>query len=223
MLTKPWRAFCRFLATDRGLSSFFIMIVVVAFVVPPLGSPSLARRLVLDIFFSLLLIAGIVSMSRRRRIVVPAAVVAVIAIIFRWAALLGSSPLLEIPGYLSAITIHLLFCIVVLTEVLRKGLVTGHRILGAIGAYLLLGIAWSHAYDLIEYLSPGSFAGSITHLGRFTSWTYFSFVTLASIGYGDIAPLHPVARSLATAEGITGQFYMAVLIARLVSDLRTQN
>ena len=58
----------------------------------------------------------------------------------------------------------------------------------------------------------------VTDGGRFSSWTYFSLVTLATLGYGDIAPVHPVARSLVTAETITGQLYLAILIARLVSQ-----
>jgi hypothetical protein len=101
---------------------------------------------------------------------------------------------------------------------LKKGPITAYRIQGAIAVYLLLGLAWAHTYDLIEYLSPGAFTGTITDSARFSSWMYFSFVTLATLGYGDITPMHPVARSLAVAEAITGQLYLAILIARLVSQ-----
>jgi Na+/H+-dicarboxylate symporter len=126
--------------------------------------------------------------------------------------------LLELLDFLTTITATIFFAIVVLSQVLKKGPITPHRIQGAIAVYLLLGFAWAHVYALIEYLSPGAFTGAVSASGRFTSWMYFSFVTLATLGYGDIAPLHPIARSLATAEAITGQLYLAILIARLVSQ-----
>jgi len=115
-------------------------------------------------------------------------------------------------------TYAILYCVVILTRVLKKGPITIHRIEGAIAAYLLLGFGWATAYEIVEYLNPGSFTGIQAGLAGFSSWIYFSFVTLATLGYGDIAPLHPAARSLATAEAITGQLYLAILVARLVSQ-----
>ena len=120
--------------------------------------------------------------------------------------------------YVATIVSVLLFCMMILTRVFKKGPITFHRIEGAIAVYLLLGLAWAYAYQLLAYLDPGAYSGAVTASGGFSSWTYFSFVTLATLGYGDIAPVHPVARSLATAEAITGQLYLAILIARLVSE-----
>ena len=94
-----------------------------------------------------------------------------------------------------------------------------NRIVGAICVYLLLGVMWSIAYSVLEYLQPGSFNG----LTEFASpvwnpdWIYFSFVTITTLGYGDILPLTQAARALAFAEAIAGQFYIAVLVAGLVS------
>lgn len=218
MIQKVWQALTHFWATDRGLSIFLIMIVLVTFVLPPLGSLGIIGRVIFDIFFSLLLISGIVSMSERKKVFVIAAVSAMIALVFRWTDSVAPFPVLDVLDQLTTISCNILFCIIILTRVLKKGPVTFHRIQGAVAAYLLLGLTWAHAYGLIEYLMPGSFAGNVVGSGRFSSWTYFSFVTLATLGYGDISPVHPVARSLATAETITGQLYLAILIARLVSQ-----
>ena len=217
--SKIWESFSRFWATDRGLSIFLVMIIVVVFVLPSLADlVGIARRLFFDIFFSLLLISGITSMSERRRVLITLAGISIVALAVRWIDSFNASALLDVLNYFATITAIILFSIVVLSQVLKKGPITVHRIEGAIAVYLLLGLAWAHTYELIEYLSPGAFIGAITTSARFSSWVYFSFVTLATLGYGDISPVHPVARSLAVAEAITGQLYLAILIARLVSQ-----
>jgi len=94
-----------------------------------------------------------------------------------------------------------------------------NRIVGAICIYLMLGVMWSIAYSVLEYLLPGSFKG-LTELATPAwnpDWIYFSFVTITTLGYGDITPLTQTARSLSFAEAIVGQFYIAVLVAGLVS------
>jgi hypothetical protein len=94
-----------------------------------------------------------------------------------------------------------------------------NRIVGAICVYLLLGVMWSIAYAVLEILQPGSFNG-LTELASPVwnpDWIYFSFVTITTLGYGDILPMTQTARSLSFAEAIVGQFYIAVLVAGLVS------
>jgi len=94
-----------------------------------------------------------------------------------------------------------------------------NRIVGAVCVYLLLGVMWSIAYSALEYSQPGSFKG-LTELASPAwnpDWIYFSFVTITTLGYGDITPLTQTARSLSFAEAIVGQFYIAVLVAGLVS------
>jgi hypothetical protein len=110
-----------------------------------------------------------------------------------------------------------LMAIVVLAQAFRAGPVNVHRIQGAVAAYLLLGMAWGSAYQLVAALSPGAFASASTAAIGSRSWIYFSFVTLTTVGYGDMTPVHPVARSLAVMEALTGQLYPAILLARLVS------
>jgi voltage-gated potassium channel Kch len=101
--------------------------------------------------------------------------------------------------------------------VLRSGPVTRRRIEGAIAAYVLLGVTWAQAYEMVALAHAGAFAGRVDDTGGFTGWLYYSFVTLTTVGYGDIVPVHPIARSLAVLEALTGQLYPAILLARLVS------
>jgi hypothetical protein len=86
------------------------------------------------------------------------------------------------------------------------------------GAYLLAGIFFGVLYHAVESVWPGSFAaaGAIKEFPLFDA-IYFSFVTLATLGYGDLVPVSGVARGLAVVEAVSGQLFLAVMIARLVS------
>jgi voltage-gated potassium channel len=102
----------------------------------------------------------------------------------------------------------------VLVSVLRGGRVDGERICAALCVYLLAGVAFGGVLAALEVAAPGSLAGAGDDIG---SAVYFSFMTLTSVGYGDVAPVAPAARALAMLEAVFGQLYLAVLIARLVS------
>ena len=97
--------------------------------------------------------------------------------------------------------------------------ISANRIIGAVCVYLMLGVIWALMYSLMETVIPGSFAGLADQAANSKwnpDWVYFSFVTLTTLGYGDILPLTFSARSLAYFEAIIGQFYLAVLVAGLV-------
>ncbi|NLX97188.1 MAG: two pore domain potassium channel family protein [Rhodopirellula sp.] len=106
---------------------------------------------------------------------------------------------------------------------------SGGEAFGAVCGYLLLGIVWSLVYCALETASPDSFRvpqpmGSDVAAARPDrgALSYFSFITLATVGYGDVTPTTPLARSLAWLEAVTGQFYLAVLAAGLVGFKVTQ-
>jgi hypothetical protein len=118
------------------------------------------------------------------------------------------------------ITGALVVAYVVGRAVFAPGVVTTHRVLGAIVLYLNFGLLATTIYRLIWDLAPNSFTGipaSVTSPQASASILYFSFVTLTTIGYGDILPVHPFARALADFEGIIGQLYPATLLARLIT------
>jgi hypothetical protein len=96
-------------------------------------------------------------------------------------------------------------------------------VLGAFCGYLLLGVLFGHLYCIMEYSTPGSFEGrglvpQLLPAGGRLHYilTYFSMITLTTLGYGDIVPATDAARGLSAVEAITGQFYIAVLIAELI-------
>src|SRR5262249_45053124 len=112
---------------------------------------------------------------------------------------------------------------VILQSIFKERTVSADSIYGAFCGYLLIGLSFGHVYCVLEVLSPGSFHGGGDFARRiqiedwrFFDMTYYSLMTLTTVGYGDIIPGSQTARSLAASEAIIGQFYLAVLIAELI-------
>ena len=110
-------------------------------------------------------------------------------------------------------------------QIATENNISTNRIVGAICVYLMLGVIWALSYGLLELMIPGSFGGlaeGAVTLSWSPDWLYFSFVTLATLGYGDVLPLTFFSRTLAYFEAIVGQFYLAVLVAALVGAYLTE-
>ena len=202
---------------DRGLPMFLALLVLLVLVLPSLGLEGSDERLYSDIATTLMLLFGIAVVSGHRRLFILALLAAAAALIVRWAVWLRPPGALGTwPEIVSCATV-LVFSLMILVEVVRPGPVTIGRVQGAVAVYLLLGIGWASAYAVAEHVFPGSFVSTDGAPATVSDWIYFSFVTLTTVGYGDVVPAHRVARSLAIGEALTGQLYIAVLLARLVS------
>jgi hypothetical protein len=208
-------ALTRFWTEDKGLSIFSALLLIVVFVIPPLLVPGGGRRLPGDIAWALLLISGVRALGEQRlgrRVLMPVALATLALNLASWVV-----PVTETWVVGTSLLSLLLFLIVVLAQTLRAGAVTLHRILGAIAAYLLLGIIWAYAFALLTHLRPEAFSGPVDLADGPRAFFYFSFVTLTTVGYGDVLPVHPAARSLAMLEAVTGPLYLTILVSRLVS------
>jgi len=115
-------------------------------------------------------------------------------------------------GVITAALLHNIFSV--------REEVTADLIFGVISVYLLMGSMFAMAHLLIEVLQPGSFSGlnfpEASMNNDYPSFVYYSFVTLTTLGYGDITPLSRIAGTLAYSEAIMGQMYLSILVARLV-------
>ena len=103
-------------------------------------------------------------------------------------------------------------------QVLFTGAVDANRIVGAICIYLLMGLIWALMYLFIAQSIPGAFNGveQVVWYENFADVAYYSYVTLTTLGYGDISPVAPIARFLVYMEAVVGVFYMAILVASLI-------
>ena len=212
-----WSNFRRFWETDRGLSIFLFLLLALIFVVPAAGLTGPVGRAVIDVVFTLLMLAGVAAVSRQKTSTRVVSGVAVTGLALRWFGQFVPSESMEVIIALSGVASLVTLAYVVLAQVFRAGPVTRHRIMGAIAVYLLLGLAWGEAYFALALGAPGSFSLASSATLNPQNWMYYSFVTLTTVGYGDITPVSSVARSLAILEALTGQLYPAILLARLVA------
>jgi hypothetical protein len=202
--------------TDAGLSALLVFVFFLLMVAPPLIGAELLPPGVFDVLFSLVVVSGVVAVAEKKWVSIGSIVLAVATLLIRWLHFgLGRTALAIVDAGLGAFTLFLFACMV-LVQVLRKGRITLHRVRGAVAAYLLFGLSWAAAYQLVFVARPNAFRLDAAKDPRL-ELVYYSFVTLTTVGYGDITPLIPFARSLAIAEALVGQLFPAVLIARLVS------
>jgi hypothetical protein len=215
-MLKPRRALDQFWEAEESLSVLLVLLIVVALILPAVRPGEAAPGPLTVIVFSCMLVAGAATAWRHHRWVVRAvAVMCLIALPGQWLTWARPGDASAAWNAATEAVVLLLLALVVLSTVLRAGTITRRQIEGGIAAYLLLGLAWASAYRWLALADPLAFAG--VDLGTGKQWIYYSLVTLTTMGYGDITPVHPVARSLAVAEALTGQLYVAILISRLVA------
>ncbi len=216
------RAFEAMWSETWGLPIMLGLLTVLIFILSPLapqgmGSPALAT------VYSLLLLSGVATLGGTRPF--RGKVAATLAI--GWVVveiLLIARPTFTTLISEAVVAILALYFLqfAILAQVFRGGQLNAHRIEGAVAAYLLIGLGWAWAYRLLLLIQPAAFAPSASpatgqDLNVGTNLIYFSFTTLTTVGYGDIVPVGPFARSLANFESVIGQLYPAILIGRLVS------
>ncbi len=177
--------------------------------------------LVVAFLFSLVLLAGVAAVADRKRILVIAIVLAIPSVAGRWINYFRPD-LVPSPFFLIAGLVLIFFVVAnLLRFVLRAPTVNTEVLCASISAYLMLGLMWAMAYWLVDRLTPGGAFSFNTNAGPRSmngfNGFYFSFVTLSTVGYGDITPVSRIAKWLAAMEAMTGLLYVAVLIARLVS------
>ncbi len=203
--------------SQANLSLFLALLILLVFVVPSLGLERRDERLYSEVASSVLLISGVAIAWRQRAVFWLASCLGVVTIFVRWAALPSlTGTTRSIWPHLLTIAAILMLLFILLSQVFAPGPVTPARIQGAIAVYLLFGIGWANAYAIVASRVPGSFTLPGRDLSSAAEWFYFSYSTLTTVGFGDIVPAHPIARSLSVAEVLTGQLYLAVLIGRLV-------
>ncbi len=210
----------RFGQSDWSLSALLVLLVVDIFIVDPLIQFQESPGVLTPAGFSLFLLSGVAAALRSRAATAIVGIFAAISFIVRWAGHMHPNMALARADAASSLAFCVLLGAVILAQAFRPGPINLHRIQGAIAVYLLLGLAWAFAYTLVALGDPAAFnfpAAALNPQHLHARLLYFSTTTLTTLGYGDITPVNPIARSLASLEGITGQLFPVLLLARLVS------
>ncbi len=189
------------------------LIVLYPFVAGDTPAPGVFGVFAIPVF-----IAALWAIASERRVLIVAAALGSAAIVgnsIRFTTRAGGTFL---PGILVTVLFLGFVTAVIVRRVVLAREITIDTLYGAVTAYLFLGVTWGMAYGFVGQLEPGSFRSLVATDGRvaWPAFTFFSFITLTSVGYGDIVPSSGAARTLAMLEAITGVMYQALLIARLV-------
>lgn len=200
---------------------FYLLIALVTFLlVNPFLTDNHLSNLILLIFFTLIMIFSIHSVAQHAYLGVVTAGLALISFFSYWYILwINASQ----AAYVIHFSLNIIFLSVILFSVIssvaKQRIITADTLFGAICGYLLIGFTWSFIYLLIASIDPTSFSIHMDHdtiRTRIDHFIYYSYVTLTTIGYGDILALKSVARNFSWLEAVVGQVYLAVWISQLV-------
>jgi voltage-gated potassium channel len=221
-MMKMKRAVHYFQRLNSGYYNYLLLFLVLLFAFRPYEQ-GIAYFAIWKFFFTCTFLTAIFNSKHHRGIKLIAIVLVIPTLTFSWLELVSPLKSLFILnvlctiGFLGICTSSMLF------NVILHAKVTLETLRGVVCGYFMVAFLFAYIYFLIEYLIPGSFhlierdISFITYSRNLSSMMYFSFVTLLTIGFGDITPLLNLSQTGVVIEGIIGQFYIAILVARIVS------
>ena len=196
---------------------------MILFFVPVI--PLSLHRFAYSFLFTTIILAGTQVLSQKRKITLTYAIVAIAMV---WIG--DTLELRIIKGISKGINVFLFILIVfdLVKKVSQAKMVSPKVILEAINGYLMIGLVFSIGVAFLTGLNPGSFSFDMINTEPFKAghpfyqYIYYTFITMTTVGYGDIVPITPVARSMSILISVTGQLYIAVVIALLVGKYISQ-
>jgi hypothetical protein len=175
----------------------------------------------LSLIMMIILLAAVRTVARRGSSYWVALALGLVALLSQSAEFTSNMAWLETLRYATTALFLFWICWLLLYDIiLRSHTVTLGLILGAVNVYLMIGLGFAFVYALIEHLQSGAFTGLeelVQNSDLILSLIYFSFISMSTLGYGDISPLTPHGMTAAYMQAIIGQLYLAILLARLVS------
>ncbi len=204
-------------------SALLLLVIFTVFLIP--FFPIELHRILFSICFTLIFLFSALALSNYRSKIFN---IAVMVILIEWLAELLNLSILKSISLLANIIFFDLIVILFILQIARAKTVTPQVIMESVNGYLMLGMSFSILIALICVIDPNSY--TFKHLTEqmnpsisyVSNYIYFGFVTLTTLGYGDVVPITPAAKSLAIFTSITGQMYVAIIIAALVSKYLNQ-
>lgn len=218
---KKYRLLNHLWDKESGLSGMLILLFVMHFVLIPMFGSFSFFLVVLNIFWMLFLVAGIFALSKSRKQALLISIVPVLFIVFGWISAFNPTPFTVLMDLILSIATFLLLIVLVLLKVFEPGPITLYRVIGSVVVYMLMANLWAIAYQFFYQHIEGSFQVTLPPFESNSlnaNFMYFSYITITTTGFGEIVPLHPMARALVQVEAFIGVLYPVILIGRLVSD-----
>jgi hypothetical protein len=173
-----------------------------------------------DLLFNLILLAGVFAVFTEWRRQLGFIAIAFLAGLFRIISFFVIAPWAHLSCHLFGLFFLMLLSRLVPKHIFKEGPMNFYRIQGSIVVFMIVGVIYGMVYSILELISPGAFAvtsGSGRLLDNFSQFLYFSFITMTTLGIGDMVPLSPAAKVFVVFQSIIGLLYPVIMIARLVS------
>ena len=207
---------------ERFLS--LLIFIIAMLVVGPLLDELVNLRILMDILWSAIFISAIYAVSQKKHHVLIGIVLALPMLGAIWSRHIVEYSALQVVGYLCGAAFIFFTIVQMLIFIYSHKEVTRDLIVGAAVVYLLMAIMWTFIFTVVDTLHPGSFnVPQGQDIQDAQHFIYYSFVTLTTLGYGDITPVTRLARSLSTLEAVIGQLYLVVQVAWLVGVYVSQS
>ncbi len=211
----------KFPSYKNNLFQYLLFCFFIYLMIGPFIESLPAAHIILDIILSATLILAVYAIHKKARLINGAIFLLVVTLSLMW---IGSLGLIDLSDKVSRflLCLYLIFLVYSFSKyIFSVKLVNSNLISAVLCLYLILGLLWGTMYSILEFMIPGSFKGDILAEGSTISnqlhyFYYFSYVTLTTLGYGDILPQTRQAAALCQTEAILGQFFTAVFVARLV-------
>ncbi len=201
----------------------FLLLMLVLF--PFFSEWSFSTEL-FKVLFTAILISSAYTLSHQRINLIVTGILGVLAIVSSWAdEIFGVSRGLLYFNFSVTIAFFIYVIAIHINQLISQRKIGPNLLYAALCGYILIGILWGCIYSLFALVLPDAFymahvavqTKSYADVAKMPEFIYYSFITLTTLGYGDIVPVLPAAQSFATLEAISGQFYLTVLVARLVA------
>jgi hypothetical protein len=196
---------------------FLLVFLLMLIAIQPLDEAIGEFGILLDLIVTAILISSIFAISQKKNHMISGILLVIPLFAFLWAFKFYKATWMSASSSICGIAFFGFIIVVILRFIFRQEEIKGDLIAGAAVVYLLTAVIWTHAYRLIELIHPGSFtlAESQT-MSSVAPFLYYSFVTITTLGYGDIFPVTTAAKSFAILEAIIGQLYLVIMVAWLV-------
>ena len=200
---------------ERFLSLLIFIIAIL--IIGPLFEDFVRLRILMNILWSAIFVSAIYAVSQKKHHILIAALLALPMLGAIWSKHLVAHHPLQVVGYLCGVAFILFVIVQMLIFIYSHEEVTRDLIIGAAVVYLLMAVMWTFIFGVVETLNPGSFnIPEGQDVAATNHFLYYSFVTLTTLGYGDITPVTSLARALCILEAVIGQLYLVVQVAWLV-------
>jgi voltage-gated potassium channel len=202
---------------EQGGHRFLLGALLLMIIINPYTQQHDNLKWLISVTLVLVLLAAVRTVAYRRRQFTIAVALGLLVVVPELIELIRADYSYDIWQSVATVSFMFWVCALLLRDIVRRShMVTLGLILGSINVYLMAAIGFANVYVLIEQLQPGSFTGLDQFIDQPGNLLYFSFVTLTTLGYGDISPITSYAMTATYLQAIFGQLYLVILVSRLV-------